>query len=406
MPLQDAAGKLLPDASKLLRDDGNVLGFGEAIAEHSQTQPVETTLMGESELEIMSEPDTVAALKRLQGKVEGHLTFFRLRSTDALVSRLLVWPVLAQLSNGTPPEEVIATLRKTDDRRTGGLVQVIPASFICYPLLARSQPLAAVFTTAYGSQVVAVLREGHFVRPIDFTTWPIGKAGIRFGGPGRGVYETDVSAFPDGHAEGLLRLLVRRADAAIHHLTAPERFTHPGGEIDPDGQLLLWSSVLFGMDAVTSMGEEWNRGSAIWTAFRALGILQGIWQGDRAKAPPLSGLLDPNHVQQFAVDRMPKGPERDWASGILQNWDRDLSERFPNSTRDQALRSVAEVRNLVHGVTAGGNRTRRLRVLHQIDEHEPNLQLVNDIAAMWWTSVLMDPRGNANPGHAPWEGAR
>lgn len=160
IPLQDAAGELLPDADKRLSNDRDVLGFGEAIAEHSQTQPVETTLMGESELEIMSEPDTVAALKRLQGKVEGHLTFFLLRSTDALVSRLLVWPVLAQLSKGTPPEEVIATLRNTDDRRTAGLVQVIPASFICYPLLARSQPLAAVFTTAYGSQVVAVLRDG------------------------------------------------------------------------------------------------------------------------------------------------------------------------------------------------------------------------------------------------------
>jgi hypothetical protein len=217
------------------------------------------------------------------------------------------------------------------------------------------------------------------------------------------VYRSSVRAFPDHHPEVLLRFLLKRADAAMHRLTAPELFATPEGRLDMDAHWLLWSSVLFGMDAITSLASEWNQASAIWTAFRALSTLQGIWQGHRPKAPPLSAILDPRHLQSYAIPKFLEGPERVWAGDVVKNYDRDLRERFPGTSIDAALREVAEVRNLVHGVYATGESTRRLKVLHRIEEHSPNLQLINEVAVFWWTSVLLDMARNGRPGSAPWE---
>jgi len=51
---------------------------------------------------------------------------------------------------------------------------------------------------------------------------------------------------------------------------------------------------------------------------------------------------------------------------------------------DDSLKEIAEIRNLLHGVQATGDRIRRLKVLYRISEHSPNLQLINEVAAFWW----------------------
>lgn len=403
VPLQDADGEFYPDAQERLLTEGGSLGLGEAIAEHAKVSGVDVSLWGDHELRIVSEPDTIAALRQVQASSDAKLLFFRLRSTDALMARLFLWNIVAELAQGIPGQKVLANLRTAEDRLVGGIVQMAPSGFVCFPLLARSQPLAVVFLTAHGSQVVVVPARGTFLRPIEFTTWPVGLSRVRFGGPGRGVYRSSVRAFPDGHAEVLLRFLLKRADAAMHRLTAPELFATPEGRLDLDAHWLLWSSVLFGMDAITSLASEWNQASAIWTAFRALSTLQGIWQGHRPKAPPLSAILDPHHLQSYAASKFLAGPERVWASDIVNNYEQDLRERFPDTPLDMTLRQVGEVRNLVHGVYATGDPTRRLKVLRRIEKHSPNLQLINEVAVFWWTSVLLDMASNARPGGAPWE---
>ena len=403
VPLQDAGGEFYADAQERLVSDGGPLGLADAIAEHAKLGGIDVSLWGEHELRIVTEPDTISALRHLQASSKTKLSFFRLRSTDALMARLFLWNILTELAQGVPAQNVLAKLRGANDRLVGGIVQMVPSAFVCYPLLARSQPLAAVFLTAHGSQVVALPTQGAFVRPIEFTSWPVGLSRVRFGGPGRGVYRTAVEAFPNHHAESLLRFFLRRGDAAIHQLTAPELFATSDASLDLDAHWMLWSSVLFGMDAITSLAVEWNQASAIWTAFRALSTLQGIWQGDRAKAPPLSSLLDPHHLLKYAVPKFLEGPQRDWATAVVENYERDLRERFPAATMEATLREVADVRNLVHGVYATGDRTRRLKVLHRIEEHAPNLQLINEVAVFWWTSVLVDMAHNAQPGIAPWQ---
>ena len=402
--LQDAVGEFLPDASERLGQDGDDMGFGEAIAGHVKVQGLETTQWGAHEVAIVSDSDTVSALKRVQESTQSPLRFFRVKTTENLLGRLLLWNILTQLARGVPAGDVVSAVRRLNDRRrVSGIVEMAPASFMGYPLIARAQPLAAVFMTAHGSQVLALATRGAFIRPLEFGMWPVGLTRIRFNGPGLGIYKTKVEGFPEGHAEMLLRLMAERADAAIHHLTSPERYCNAHGVLDTDSYWLSWSSVLFGMDAMTCLAAEWDQASAIWTAFRALGVLQGIWQGDRAKAPPLSALLDPRHIQRYAVATFPEGAERDWASGVIENYQRDLKDRFPSPSFDETLKHVAEVRNLVHGVHATGDRTRRLEVLQLIDEHAPNLQLINDIAAYWWMSVLLNPVRNAVSGLAPWE---
>jgi len=402
--LQDAAGQFLPDARDRLGQDGDVMGFGDAIAGHVKVQGLETTQWGAHEVDVVAEPDTISALRRVQESTQGSLKFFRIKTTDQLLGRFFLWNILTELARGVPAGQVVSAVRRLNDRRkVSGIVEMAPASFMGYPLIARAQPLAAVFMTAHGSQVVALARRGAFIRRLEFGMWPVGLTRIRFNGPGLGIYNTKVEGFPEGHAELLLRLIAERADAAIHHLTAPERYCNAQGVLDTDSYWLTWSSVLFGMDAMTCLAAEWDQASAIWTAFRALGVLQGIWQGDRPKAPPLSALLDPRHIQRYAVATFPEGAERDWAGGVIENYERDLKHRFPSPSFDETLKEVAEVRNLVHGVHATGDRMRRLKVLHRIDEHAPNLQLINEVAAYWWLSVLLNPLRNAVPGLAPWE---
>jgi hypothetical protein len=226
---------------------------------------------------------------------------------------------------------------------------------------------------------------------------------VRFAGTGEGIYATSVRAFPAGHAESLLRFLIGRGDIALNLLTAPESFRTEDGYLDVDGHWVLWSSVLFGMDAVTSLAVEWNQASAIWTAFRALSTPQGIWQGDRPKAPPLSTLFDPRLLQKFAIPNFHEGPEREWARGVVANYQRDLEQRYKDASIDAIVRELADLRNLVHGVFAVGDRTRRLSVLRRIEQHAPNLQFISEVAVFWWTAVLIDTARNAVPGQAPWE---
>ena len=107
----------------------------------------------------------------------------------------------------------------------------------------------------------------------------------------------------------------------------------------------------FGMDAITCLATEWDHASAIWTAFRALGPFQGIWQGDRAKAPLVGPARSPSKTA-IRDRHFPRRAERDWASGVIENYERDLKDRFPSPSFEERLKDVAEVRSLVHGVHA------------------------------------------------------
>jgi hypothetical protein len=65
---------------------------------------------------------------------------------------------------------------------------------------------------------------------------------------------------------------------------------------------------------------------------------------------------------------------------------------------------LEELRNLVHGVGAQGPRDRdvRLQLLRDPSVHTPNIQLVSDIACLWWSALVLAPRALCTPGRPPW----
>lgn len=169
--------------------------------------------------------------------------------------------------------------------------------------------------------------------------------------------------------------------------------------------MIAWASVRFGFDAINSTAAAWGTFDGIWSAFRALGILQGLWEGPRQGRVPLSQLLTPARIRDHVLPALTDPTHRTWASGVIDNYEKELANGFPNQTVEQAAKHIQELRNLVHGAGAQGTRPRnaRLATLRQLAHHTPNIQLVCDMASLWWTALLFDPHTLCRPGRAPWE---
>ncbi len=110
--LQDDDGAFSADAQARLRTEGGQLGLDRAIARHAGVGGIDLSQWGEHEYNVATQPDTIAALKRLQAMSPTELSFFRLRTTDALMARLFTWEILTELVNGTPSQHVLTALRQ------------------------------------------------------------------------------------------------------------------------------------------------------------------------------------------------------------------------------------------------------------------------------------------------------
>jgi len=97
----------------------------------------------------------------------------------------------------------------------------------------------------------------------------------------------------------------------------------------------------------------------------------------------LSYLRDPRILRQHAISSFPQGPQRDWASGVIDNYEGDVKARFPAITMDDSLKEIAEIRNLLHGVQATGGPHQEAEGSVQDQRASPNLQLINEVAAFW-----------------------
>jgi len=73
---------------------------------------------------------------------------------------------------------------------------------------------------------------------------------------------------------------------------------------------------------------------------------------------------------------------------VIDNYEKELANGFPNQSVEQAAKHIQELRNLVHGAGAQGTRPRnaRLGTLRQLAHRTPNIQLVCDMASLWWTA--------------------
>ena len=196
----------------------------------------------------------------------------------------------------------------------------------------------------------------------------------------------------------LLEKFVTASNGLIDHLTDPAVWTSPSGEINIDERNIAWPSARFGIGAIAQMGEEWHSEEMIWTAFRAIGILQGIWEGGRQKPKLLDEMLKPDVIRRHALSHIPNVVLRDWYGEVIDYHEEALFGI--DRSVDVATRTVRELRNLVHGTgSRAHDRAARIRALEIATQ--PGLRFLKDVAACWWTAAICSPTTHCVPGESP-----
>jgi hypothetical protein len=279
-----------------------------------------------------------------------------------------------------------------------------PGCFICYPLLCHLQPMVMLVRTASGAELAILPPEGTgFKRAQQLSGWPSGYVGASIQGSGSGLYKSATNLWKADAPQLLFDQCVSAANSLFNYLSSPEEWVTASGEFDANERWITWASVTQGIEALTSLALDWTGPSSIWDAFRALTILLGVWQGGNSSTPKLRECLHPDRIRAHVIPRLVPGAYRAWATDIVGNWENQLRTGFPNSTLDEAVARVEDLRHLVHGVGASPKRrTDRLQALRVAEENRPGLQLVSDVATLWWTAVLLEPKVLCRPGQLPW----
>lgn len=400
-PLQNAAGQMRADARDSLEAGAHIEENARAeIAEQIRNAyPLEGWIGSELQavqLELLANLDPMKTLADFAA-ARRDVRLFALRTTDRFHFLDVFWRLSADaILLGTSLEAMKEPNRYPKPTAVTGSAYMFSAHVVCAPLTARNQPLAAVFETLYGTQVIA-LPAGAWTRPPSLMDWPSGSGYHDMLGSGEGLYKTRSSKIPDQTAGGALTACVAAANRLIASLNDPARWIGSDGSLDAVERQIAWSTLDLGFNAVSSIAAEWASSEALWTAFRALGALEGFWnlQG-------LDALFDPTNLKKFGASALPAGFLREHMEDLIENYSRELKKMYPDDSEQERLARIREIRNVVHGTGAKrGDRVRRLAALSRVGTG--GLHLLRDMATCWWSSVLFDPDRNARPGRPPWQ---
>lgn len=321
--------------------------------------------------------------KFIQARPEVRL--FRVRATQRLMFRLAFWRMCDQLRDGVDPGDVKASTPQHLEL-VNGAVELSPGSMPAAPLFARSQPLAALLLTSQGAQVAVLTDHGMFDRPLGVSSWPVGLPGPRFSAAERQVYRSASRTFAVGAIERMFRENVDATNRLLDRLTDPGLWVDGSGEINLDDRWASWTTVGWGFDSLASLAANWGDEESFWIAFRSLGLLLGARREDLQ----LHDLLDPARIRRDVLPHLPDDI-RSWSGDVVENYAEELN-RLTRPGMPEATRQVQDLRNAVHGIFASKTDPhRRLRVLRNIAGEQPGLQLVIDIAVMWWWAALIAP---------------
>lgn len=201
-------------------------------------------------------------------------------------------------------------------------------------------------------------------------------------GGGDGVYQFRSDRLPPGFAPDLFAMLVNGADRTLHWLTDPSNWRSAEGEFKGGERWINWVSVRIGLDALDSMGEHWTTDESLWAAFRALGILQGIWEGAAQADISLQQMWNPEILRQEVIPSLPES-QREWAEDLTIQFEKELLKLSDDLVAAGAV--VEEIRHLVHGAGAAPSRKRtreaRLEAVRSLDRKDPpRLHIIRDIA--------------------------
>jgi len=405
-PLQNADGDLRADAGQTLYEYRETLLTAEQaarVAEQLEERHERMTITAFSAVQhdLYVNTDSLAVLRELLRQVPG-LWLYRVRPTKRFWYQDIFWRLVSILQEeGISLRELREQGRWPSIDAVSGLELTMPAYLVCAPLVSRNQPLVAVLTTVWGAQV-AVVPEGVYTRPLQGAGWPVGLPTMQLLGAPEDLYTTRFEHTSRTLARELLEEFAAGVNRLAVHISNPGGWT--SGEerlIDSLERNIAWSSVRFGLGALSSVGESWSSEESVWAAFRSLGALQGIWEGGAPRSIQLRELLDPERIRGHALQLIPEGFLRDWYSDILGTYENQLDRMYPGLARPEALRRLQELRNLIHGTGAPtGMRANRLAALRGLGDI--GLGLVRDVAAIWWVSVLASPSTHCVPGRAPW----
>jgi hypothetical protein len=338
LPLQRRDGQLRADAAaRLTRDTVNGGTDLSVVLDRFDRNHVD--LWTGLRLALLAEPDPLRAVRDL-AEVRPDCRLYRVGGTATLARRQFVWRVLGHLLDGIPAAAMPLGSARRESMLLTGLLEAIPGAMICAPLTARFQPAAAVLMASNGVEIAMIPNGAGFVRQPHLDAWPVGLGRPTLAGPGGAIYDVGIKTFPEGHLATLLELCVDGGNRLLHRLTDPTNFAGAANEFDWDEQMITWSNVRFGLDALNNAAALWGSTDALWPAFRALGTLQGIWEGRRQGGVPLRELLTPQRLRDYVVPNLQDSTHAAWAAGLINNYERELTRGFPGLTMDRAIRNV------------------------------------------------------------------
>jgi hypothetical protein len=403
-PLQAANGRFRQDSGEVLARDTVDIDLSKDLRPQLQARGAAGELsldqLGSFQAALFSVVDPMPVLREIFAD-NPHLRMFRLGSHERLWKRLLIWRIITELGSGVDPKDLSVGVRRNANPLITGLLELLPASLVCGPMVARLQPLTAILKTSRGAEV-ALIAGGAFTRPLSLIGWPVGSR-LSLAGPGKGAYKTRTKSISATFAEDMLHRCVDGSNRLLVHLTDPIKWSK-GGTVDLQERWIAWMSVRFGFDAINSIGYEWTSDSTFWSALRALGVLQGIWEGAGHRVP-LSSILDPRLIRKWVLPTLANTDHRNWAEDVINNYEAALLQAFPGDSLDALLPKFEELRHLVHGVGAQASKKRsrsaRLETLRALADRSPNVQLLVDMAVFWWTALLFDPANLCREGFTP-----
>lgn len=396
-------GTMRDNAHELMSDVGAgapPVDLSPGVRAYCEANGVELELLGRNEriqLSLLAGTDSVEVASELCGR--GDLGAYRLGVRWPGWMRFAFWHMVERLADGMRPEDL--TFRGFGEAMTtSGLIVGQPNLVVTPPMMTRNQPTAMVYMTNLGSHLVLVSRAGGgFRRDINLPTWPVGWSSPEIGGTGEGAYRGSQN-HPADYGDKLLADMTLAGNRVLGHVTDPTVWANSDRVVDLDERTITWTSVRFGLDALNNVAANYGSSASMWEAYRALGTLQGIWEGPKKNSVPLGWLFDPSYIRSVALPEIPNDEHRRWASVVVNNFETALEHNFGGTHRDNdhepcpAARDMANLRNLVHGVGDQGHRPRtsRLDLLRSVEAQQGNLMLVKDLAGIWWCAAMSNPR--------------
>ncbi len=414
IPLQDDSGAVLESATDILNADPGLVSeeegsriVGEALNRLSESKSDIHLVTNVQELafELYRAEDPAEELRKFAATNES-VRFYRILASETFHLRDMLWRIVtAAIESGTGLAQAISIGRFPESTAQNGLSNW-PSEMIAVPLAARLQPMALSVMTRRGAHVVGAFEHGLPIRRALVSTWPVSSQTFVMRGFGRGVYNTRFNTIPPDWPAAIQSALLVGSNVLADIVTNPDEWVDDDGYIDIYERNILVANLATGVTALAETAEEWGTSTNMWSAYRALSVLSGVWRdkGSDGKRLALHQLLNPETIRAVALPRLRPESYRQWAEDVVDQYQRELTTTmYPGRSLGEALKLLEHTRHLIHGAGAVPSARRYERMRALLGASKGSVPTA-DIANFWWTALIMDPIGMSIKGPAPFPG--